>query len=387
MDYVINKEKDQAVFEIKFSKSEWEKALDVAAKKDGAKMSAPGFRKGKVPRGTLEKMYGTDVFYETAVGDLFTPAYTKMMDDNAEISPAGWPTISTDVTDGLVIKGRVAVMPEFKLGKYKGLEVKKTVITVEDKHVDDYLDRMRQMRARLVDAPSGHGIATGDIAVIDFVGTVDGVEFPGGASKNYELEIGSNSFIDTFETQLVGKSVGESLDVKVTFPKNYHAAELAGKPAVFSVTINDVKIKEVPELDDELASKISEFKTIAEWRADTKQRIQQESERQAAGADEEALIAKVVGETKIDVPDAMIQEQIDTQVGDLEARLKPQGVDIEFYLQYAGMTREQFDTEQRNMAVHVIKTRLVFDAIAKAENLKQNFDEIVTFLRANNKYI
>jgi len=216
----------------------------------------------------------------------------------------------------------------------------------------------------------------GDIAVINFIGTVDGVAFQGGTADDYELEIGSNSFIDTYEQQLVGKKAEESLDVKVKFPENYHAKELAGKPAVFATTITAIKVKELPELNDELASEISEFKTLVEWRTDIKSKIQQESEKQAVKQDEEALIAKVVSETKIEVPQKMIDGQVQNQLADLEYRLAQQGANLEVYAQYLGKTMDEFNKEQAEIAAHIIKTRLIFDAVAKIENITITKDEI-----------
>ncbi|MCL2587374.1 MAG: trigger factor [Firmicutes bacterium] len=374
---ILSKKQGQAEFEMNFPIIEWEKALEKAYQKDGKQFAVAGFRKGKVPRKTIEKNYGADIFWETAIGELFSPMYSKMLDDNTDINPIEYPTIDPRVDEnGLFIKGTVATQPEFTLGKYKGLEVKKTKVTVEDKHVEDYLERMRTVRARLVNAPNGHKIVMGDIAVINFIGTVDGVAFQGGTADDYELEIGSNSFIDTYEQQLVGKKAEESLDVKVKFPENYHAKELAGKPAVFATTITAIKVKELPELNDELASEISEFKTLVEWRTDIKSKIQQESEKQAVKQDEEALIAKVVSETKIEVPQKMIDGQVQNQLADLEYRLAQQGANLEVYAQYLGKTMDEFNKEQAEIAAHIIKTRLIFDAVAKIENITITKDEI-----------
>ena len=385
MEYTTKKGKDEIEFEIKFTPAEWENAVENTYKKDGKKYSAPGFRKGKVPRKVIEKQHGEDVFHQESITDLFIEAYKKIIQENLDFEPMEPPIIDPQVTDTLVIKGSVGTLPEFKLGKYKGLEIEKSKISVDERHIDDYIKRMCTLRVRFVDAPEKHKLELGDLAIIDFTGSVDGVKFPGGTALNYELELGSNSFIDSFEEQLVGKTSGESLDVKVKFPEKYHEKTLAGKAAVFAVKIKSAKVRELPELNDKLASELSEFKTVDDWRASIKSRLQDQSERHAARYDEESLIKAVLSQTKIDIPEKMIKNQIEIQLQDLWYHLNQSGATMDIYLQYIGKTREEFDKDQEKMAAHIVKTRLVFDAIAKAENLEHDFKAIITFLKSVSK--
>ena len=363
-------------FDIEFTPEQWEVALESAYKKEGKKYAVPGFRKGKVPRKVIEKNMGADIFWDSAIGDLFVGAYKQILSENEAIEPIAHPSIHPEIKDGILkIKGSVDILPEFTLGKYTGVEIKKTPVLVEDKHVNEYLERMRNIRARQVEAGEGHKLAIGDIAVIDFVGSINGVEFQGGKGTDYELELGSGSFIDTFEKQLVGKKAGESVDVNVSFPKNYHAKELAGAPAKFAVTIKKVMVRELPKLDDDFARSVSEFDTLDLWKADILARISQETAKQAEQQDEDELITKIVDQTKIDVPNQMIENQLTGQLEDLEARLAQQGANLEVYAEYMGQTLEQLRVEQRKTAESVIRTRLVFDAIARAEKLEPTKDE------------
>jgi len=393
MEYKITKSSGEASFEIKFSDQEWEAALEAAAKKDAGKYTLPGFRKGKVPRGVIEKNFGKDVFFDTAINALFPPAFGKILDENKNIVPVQYPEVSAVFKDAhVVIKGTVITRPEFELGKYKGLTIPRTKVVIEDKHIDEYLERMRSVRARVVDASKGHKLVLGDIAIINFVGSINGTPFPGGTAENYELELGSNSFIDTFETQLVGRVVGDTTDVKVSFPKNYHAIDLAGKSAVFNVTVNGIKVKELPIIDDTLASEISEFKTLKEWRDDIKSKMQQESDNHAKRQDEDQLITKVVEETKIDLPEKLVQAQIEHQIQEFEHRLSHQSATLDGYLEYAGMSHDEFQKTQRETAVHICKTRLVFEEIIKVEKLKTDtnpeieFNKIIEFLKSVNSF-
>ena len=279
--------------EFTFGKTEYDRALEAAYNANAAKYSVQGFRKGKASRAIIEKNYG-DVFSEPAVNELFSGAYFDILTADKDIRPIDRPNVDIKKKDGgVVITATIDVEPKFTLGKYTGLEVKRAEIKVTDKDVDEYLTRVAQSRARQLSAAKDYKIQNGDIAVIDFVGSVNGKEFEGGAAKKHELEIGSHSFIDTFEEQLVGKKIGDKPDVTVTFPKDYHAKELAGAKAVFKVDIRNVLIKELPAIDDTLAKEASEFSTLAEFRADIKTRLEKQAASECAHIDENNLFKTV----------------------------------------------------------------------------------------------
>ncbi|MCL2756012.1 MAG: trigger factor [Firmicutes bacterium] len=377
MKYTIEKGAESLEIKMAFTKEEWSDAIDKAYKKNSGKFKVPGFRSGKVPRKVIENTYGEHIFHEDGVSEAFLPAYNTVLAENPNVEPTDYPTIDFKYLDeGIEITATVDVLPEFKLGKYTGLEIKRMDVKIDEKNVDEYLEKLRASRARQVEAKPGHKIANGDIAIIDFVGSVDGIEFPGGKGENYELEIGSNSFIDTFETQLVGSKVDDVINVNVTFPKQYHATDLAGKPALFVVTVKKIMQKELPELNDDFAKDLSEFATMKEFRADAKARIEKQAEAEVKQENEQRLVNKIVEQTKIELPQKMIERQLDHMMYMMESRLGQQGATLEMYAQYTGTTVDAMREAQRKEAENVIKTRLVIDEIVKKESLAVTEEEI-----------
>lgn len=361
-----------------FSKQEWEAAVEASYKKNAKDFKIQGFRPGKAPRGVIEKNYGPEVFFEGAIHDLFVEAYKKVLTEDKDFNPIEHPSIDFKFTDegGINIEASVDTLPNFELGKYKGLEVKKDKANVDDKEVDNYLERVQKSRARQVKAEAGHKIQKGDIVNIDFAGSIDGVNFEGGTASGHELEIGSNSFIDTFEDQLIGKKIGDETDVKVTFPVNYHAKNLAGQPAKFAVKINEIKKSELPALDDTFASEVSEFKTLAEYKADIKKNLTSQAEFEIERINDEKLLDAVVDQTKLTPPRSMIDRQTDMANYDMEYRLSQSGLTMEMYANFMNMTMDEFNKKQSTQAARTVKTRLVLDKIAEAEKITVTESEI-----------
>ena len=378
MNYKKEIGKTTAKFEIVFSKQAWENAQEDAYKKEGGKYSVPGFRKGKVPKGMIEKNFGKDIFVEGAVTKLFTEAYRQILSENDQLNPIDYPSIDFAIReDGtLLITAEVEIMLAFEVGKYKGHEIKKNNIKIVDKDINDYLKRMQAARARQIEAKKDHKISMGDIAVIDFVGSIDGVEFQGGTGKDYELEIGSKSFIDTFEEQLVGLLVGDNKDISVKFPHDYHAEGLAGAPAKFAVTIKKIMYKELPKLDDEFVREVSDFDTLEEFKEDIRTNMEKQAEQESRNMDEQALINKIIEETKIEIPDNMVERQLDGMMQDLDYRLSTQGANLEFYAKYLGTTIQGLREKERERATSIIKNRLIFDKIAEIEKITVSKDEL-----------
>jgi len=377
MNYNIEKKKDSFEIKMTFTGGEWDDALNKAYKKGAGRFKVPGFRGGKVPRKVIENNYGETIFHEDGISELFLPAYNKVMSENDHINPIDYPSIDFNfIEEGIEIIAIIDILPEFKIGKYTGLEVQKAELKVAEKEVDNYLEQLRKSRARQVDAKDGHKIVNGDVATIDFVGSVDGVEFPGGRGENYELEIGSNSFIDTFESQLIGKRVGDVVNVNVTFPKQYHAEELAGKPALFVVTINKIMQKELPTLDDAFAKDVSEFETMAEFKADSKKRIEDKAKKEVEQENENRLIKKVVEQTKLELPEKMVERQLDHMLDMMASRLAQQGLSMEMYAQYTGTSIDTIRDQQRGEAENVIRTRLIIDEIVRKEKIEVTDKEI-----------
>ena len=379
----IKKEKDSVNFTLTFSKEEVEKATEDAYKREGKKYKVPGFRAGKVPRKTIEKNFGENIFFEDAVSELFSKGYRELLAQNETIEPIDHPKIDFKISpDGdLEITGSVDVAPEFKLGKYEGFEVKKTDATVTDKDIDEYLARVLEERFSLVETKKDHKIVKDNVAVIDFVGSIDGVEFEGGKAQDYELVIGSKSFIDTFEEQLIGLKAGDKKDVNVVFPKEYHAQNLAGAKAKFAVTIKKVMQRELPELDDKFAKETSEFDTLAEWKEKIRESLTRQSEVRAFEADERNLIQKIVEQNKIEVPQKMIERQLQGMLQDLDYRLQMQGMNLELYTQYLNKSIDQIKQEMTPNAILIIQTRLIFDAIAKKEKITVTPEDIESKLK------
>lgn len=370
-------EKNMAKLTIEVSAEELEKAVQAAYLKERGKISVPGFRKGKVPRNMIEKMYGAGIFYEDAANTLIQENYPAAVDECGE-DIVSRPTIEvTQIESGkpFIFTAEVALRPEVKLGKYLGVQVTKIDTTVSDAEVEEALEKERNNNARTVSV-TDRAVAMGDTAVIDFEGFVEGVAFEGGKGENHPLEIGSHSFIDTFEDQLVGKNVGDEAEVNVTFPEEYHAADLAGKPAVFKVKINEIKTKELPELDDEFAQDVSEFDTLAEYKEDLKKRLTEQKENEAKRTKEDEAIQKIIDKSTMEIPEAMLETQCENMVNDFAQRIAQSGLSMEQYMQFSGLTIEKLKEQVRPEAETRIKSSLVLEQIAKDENIEVTDAEI-----------
>ena len=364
-------EKNMAKLTVEVPAEEVEKALQAAYMKEKNKISIPGFRKGKVPRAMIEKMYGAAVFYEEAANILIQDNYAAAMEESKE-DIVSRPTIDiVQIESGkpFIFTAEVAVRPEVTLGKYKGVQVTKIDTTVTDEEVEAALEKEQQKNSRTVTV-TDRPVANGDTAVIDFEGFVDGVAFEGGKGENHPLEIGSHSFIDTFEDQLVGHNAGDEVEVNVTFPEKYQAADLAGKPAVFKVKINEIKTKELPELNDEFASEVSEFDTLAEYKEEIKKNLTEKKETEAKKTKEDEAIQKIIDKSKMDLPEAMIETQCETMVEEFAQRIAQSGLTMEQYLQFSGMTVDQLKDQVRPEATTRIQSSLVLEQIAKEENIE-----------------
>ena len=368
---VENLEKNMAKLTIEVSEDKLEEALQKAYLKQKNKISLPGFRKGKVPRNMIEKMYGPEIFFEDAANMLIQENYGAAVDESgADI--VSRPSIDvTQIEKGkpFIFTAEVAVRPEVKLGKYMGVTVTKIDTTVTDEEVDEAVEKERNNNARTITVED-RAIENGDTAVIDFEGFVDGVPFEGGKGENHSLEIGSHSFIDTFEDQLIGKNTGDEVEVNVTFPEEYHAADLAGKPAMFKVKIHEIKAKELPELDDEFAQEVSEFDTLAEYKENLKKNIAERKEAEARRTKEDEAIRKIVEKSSMEIPDAMIDTQVETMIEEFAQRIAQQGLSFEQYMQFSGMTMDKMKDQVRPEAISRIESSLVLEQIAKDENIE-----------------
>ena len=368
---VENLEHNMAKLTINVSAEELEKALDSAYKKQKGQISVPGFRKGKVPRAMIEKMYGAGVFYEDAANILMQQTYPAAIDESG-VDIVSRPTVDVvQIEKGkeFIYTAEVAVRPEVTLGKYMGVTVTKIDTTVTDEEVDAELENQRNKNARTVTV-TDRPVAEGDTAVIDFEGFVDGVAFEGGKGENHPLEIGSHTFIDTFEDQLVGKNTGDEVEVNVTFPEKYQAEDLAGKPATFKVKINEIKTKELPELDDEFAQDVAGVDTLAEYKEELKKNLTEKKETEAKKTKEDEAIKKIIDKSKMDIPEAMINTQCETMVEEFAQRIAQSGLTMEQYLQFSGMTVDQLKEQVRPEALTRIQSSLVLEQIAKDENIE-----------------
>ncbi len=365
------KEKNTVEFTITISADKFSNAVDEVFKKNVKKITVPGFRKGKAPRKLIEKTYGEGVFYEEAVDALLPDAYEAAIKEMG-IDPVDMPKV--EVADigkdkDLVIKGSVTVKPEVKLGDYKGLKLEEIVNTVSAKDVSEELARRQERNARQV-AIEDRAVKKDDIANINFEGFVDGVAFPGGKGENYDLVIGSNSFIPGFEDQIIGKSIGEEFDVEVTFPEDYHSEELKGKAATFKTKVNSIMVKELPALDDEFAKDVSEFDTLDELKADIKAKLKEAADARTKQEKENAAIDAVIETMEADVPDCMVDSRIESTIRENNARMAQQGISFEQYLGYMGSTVEQFKEQIKPNALLQVKGTLALEEIARLEKLE-----------------
>ena len=378
MSYKVeNLEKNMVKLTIEVSAEKFEEGMQKSYLKNKGKMAIQGFRKGKAPRKMLEKLYGPEVFYEDAANYVIPDAYEEAAKDS-KLEIVARPDIEVvEIESGkpFVFTATVAVKPEVTLGEYKGVEVEKTEVKVMAADVNAEIDKIREQNARMITVDD-RGIKKDDIAVIDFEGFVDGEAFEGGKGENYELTIGSHSFIDTFEDQLVGKETGAEVEVNVTFPEDYHVDELKGKPALFKVKVNEVKKKELPKADDEFASEVSEFETLKEYKASIKKNLTEKKKEEAKTEKENKVVEAVVANASMELPEAMIQEQVNQMAQEFAGRLQQQGISFEQYMQLTGMEPAKFMEQMKPEAVKRIQTRLVLEAIAAAEDIKATEKDI-----------
>jgi trigger factor len=364
-------EKNMAKLTIEVSAEEFEAALEKAYQKNKNKISLPGFRKGKAPRKMIEKMYGPGVFYEDAANEIIPKAYSDAAKESGE-DIVSQPQINvTQIEQGkaFIFTAEVAVKPEVTLGEYKGVEVVKTDIVVSEEDVDKEVDKEREKNSRMVDIDD-RAVENGDMIKLNFEGFVDGVAFEGGKGEDYPLTIGSGSFIPGFEDQLVGAKIGEDVEVNVTFPENYQAEELKGKAATFKCKVNSIQVKELPEADDEFAQDVSEFETLAEYRDDVRAKLVTRKEAEAKRVKQGQAVEKAVANATMEIPDPMVDDQVRRMVDDFARRIESQGISVEQYLQFTGMTSEQLLAQMRPEALKRIQNSLVLEAIAKAEEIQ-----------------
>ena len=364
-------EHNMAKLTIEVPAEDFEKAIQAAYVKERGKFAVPGFRKGKAPRKMLEKMYGEGLFYEEAANSLIPEAYSKAYDE-CELEIASQPKIDvTQIEAGkaFIFTAEVAVKPEVTLGEYKGLKVDKYSTRVTQKEVDEEIEKEREKNARSIDV-TDRAVADKDEITLDFDGSVDGVPFDGGKAEDYTLVIGSGAFIPGFEDQLIGAEIGKELEVKVTFPEEYHAEDLAGKDAVFKCTVKSIKAKELPELNDEFASEVSEFETYDAYWADVKKQIKERKENEGKAKREDQAVEQAVANAEMDIPEAMLDSEVQQMANDFAQRIQQQGLSVEQYFQFTGMTAEKMIEELKPQADKRIRTRLVLEAVVKAENIE-----------------
>ena len=370
-------ENNTAKLTIEVEASKFDKAIQKAYQKNKNKFNIPGFRKGKVPYAMVEKMYGAAVFYEDAANELISGAYAQAAEESG-LEIVARPEINvTQIEKGkpFIFEAEVTTKPEVKLGKYKGIKVEKADVTVTDEEVAEELDKVKEQNARLVVADD-KAVEDGDQTTIDFEGFVDGVAFEGGKGEDYPLTIGSHSFIDTFEEQLIGKKVGEEVEVNVTFPENYQAKELAGKPAMFKVTIKEIKVKEYPELDDDFAQDVSEFDTLDEYKEDIKKNLTEKKEKEAEAEKESKVIEAIVNDAEMDIPEKMVEAQAEQMLEEFAQNIAMQGISFEQYLQFTGATVDQMKEQVKPQAQARVESSLVLEAVVKAENIEATEEEV-----------
>lgn len=369
-------EHNMAKLTIEVPAEELEKALETAYQKNKNKISVPGFRKGKVPRNMIEKMYGPAIFYEDAANELIPDAYEKALDECEEEIVSAPKIDVTQIEKGkdFIFTAEVAVKPEVTLGKYKGIKVDEADLAVTEEEINAQIEKERENSARTISVED-RPVKDGDITTLDFEGFVDGVAFEGGKGTDYPLTIGSGSFIPGFEEQLIGAELNKEVEVNVTFPEDYHAKDLAGKPATFKCKIKDIKEKELPELDDEFASEVSAFDTMAEYKEDVKKSLEMKKADAAKIAKEEAVIDAVIEDAKMDIPDAMVETEQRQIIEEFSQRMRMQGLTMEQYMQFTGMTPQALMDQTKPQALKRIQSRLVLEAVAKAEDLKASEED------------
>ena len=379
-------EKNMAKLTIEVDAAQFEDAMKKAFNKNKNKFNIPGFRKGKAPRAMIEKMYGEGIFYEDAADEAINATCMQAMDESG-LEIVSRPEVAVEQIGKdkpFIYTALVAVRPEVILGEYKGIEVEKADASVTAEDVEAELKKVQEQNARLLNVED-RPVADGDKTVIDFEGFVDGKPFDGGKAEDYDLTIGSHSFIDTFEEQLIGRNIGEECEVNVTFPEEYHAPELAGKPATFKVTVKEIKVKELPALDDEFAGEVSEFETMDEYKRDIEAKILERKQKEAATENENRVVDKVAANASLEIPDKMVESQIDNMVQDTARRMQGQGLSMDMYMKYTGMTMDSMRDQMRPQALKRIQTRLVLEEVVKAENIQvpdERLDEEIAKMAA-----
>ncbi len=382
MSYKIrSKEKNNLEVEIVISEKKWEESLQKAYEETKNKYSVQGFRRGKAPRKVIEKQYGESVFFDYALEIAFADEYNEFLDKNLEIEPIAQPDVRIEKFEksGIVLVASAPLMPEVELGSYTGLTVERGKEKVKKADVEAELKAVAERQARFVESTKPAEL--GDFATIDFAGSVDGEIFEGGTAQGYRLELGSHSFIDNFEDQLVGTTVGEEKDVNVTFPENYHEKSLAGKKAVFKVVVQKIEKKEIPEITDEFAANVSEFENLEDYKKDIEKRLSQKLEQEKERKVENDLLEKIVQSSKVEIPEILVERQLDIFIRDLETRLSFQGLKLEEYLDYVGTNVSDLRKERREQAEQTVKTRLVLEALVKKENMVVSEEELDSALK------
>lgn len=369
--------KNMVKLTINTSPEEFENALERAYQKNKKKINVQGFRKGKAPRSIIEKLYGVEIFYEDAANDLVPIIYDKVATES-ELELVSRPEIDIEQIEKgkeFIFTAKVAVKPEVILGQYKGIEIEKIKVEVTEEEIIAELDRVREQNARTItieDRP----VEDGDIVNLNYEGFVDGIAFPGGKAENHNLVIGSHSFIDTFEEQLIGKQVGEEADICVTFPEPYHSEELKGKAAVFKIRVNEIKKKELPELDDDFAQDVSEFDSLEEYKSDIRATILKDKEKDAISKKEDAIVEKIIEKATMDIPEPMIDNYKRQMADEFSQRVQAQGLSLEQYFKFTGLTPNKFMEDLAPQAVRRIQFRLVLEAVAKAEDIQIDEEQL-----------
>ena len=392
---VENLEKNTAKLTIEVPAEKFEEAVQHSYNKNKGKFNIPGFRKGKAPFNMIKKMYGVGVFYEDAVDEVIDASYPDAAKESG-LEIVSRPSISIEeIEEGkaFVYTAVVAVKPEVTLGEYKGVEVQKTKSEVTEEDIETEIKRAREKNSRLITVED-RGIEDGDQVTIDFDGSVDGKRFEGGKAEDYPLTIGSHTFIDNFEEQLIGKTTGEECEVNVTFPAEYHVEELKNKPAVFKVKVKEIQRKELPEANDEFASEVSDFDTMEEYKKDLSEKLHAEKIEAAKTADEDKVVAKVIENATMEIPDQMVEEQVNGMVNDYARRLESQGISFKQYVEITGMTAEKIGEQMKPQAIKRIQTRLVLEAVVKAENIQaddaaveEQFDKMAADFKMDKEQI
>ncbi len=370
-------EKNMAKLTIEVSVEDFEKAVQTAYEKSKKQINIPGFRKGKAPRKLIENMYGKEVFFEDAANEIMPEAYAKAVEECGEevVSSPKINVVQLAAGKPFIFEAEVALKPAVTLGKYKGISVEKEAVEVTAEEVDAQIAKERENSAREISV-TDRAVKDGDLTVIDFEGFVDGVAFEGGKGENYPLTIGSGQFIPGFEEQLIGAELNKEVEVNVTFPEQYQEASLAGKPALFKCTVKEIKEKELPELDDEFASEVSEFDTFAEYRADVEKKLAEQKESAAKTAFEDAVVKAVIADAQMEIPDAMVETQQRQMVDDYDQRLRMQGLSLEQYLKFTGQTPAALMEQLKDQAMFRIQSRLVLEEVVKAEKIEASDEDL-----------